>query len=310
MATYGRSGPLRTLVRVLFGALLLVSFAIFILWRTENPRLLRLRHAILDAVAPALTSVAGPSNALTDMLHGIESFSDLQAENTRLRLQVQRLRAWRDIAQRLEEENGRLRALNAVKPPLRVSFVTAEIIGDAGGPFAQSVVVNVGGRDDVIDGSPALGASGLVGRVVGAGEATARILLLTDPTSRTPVLVGAQQRRAILHGDNSIEPLLQHVAAETQPEIGDVVVTSGHGGVYPQGLHIGRVASAADGQFRVRLAESPERIEFLRIYRRDGADADAPPGGLIIRAPREEPAEEPGVREEAQQDARETVDGG
>lgn len=279
----------RTLYRIFVGALLVAALVLFALWRTENPRLDAVRLAALDAAAPVLEAVAGPSEALTGLFGGVRSYSDLRAENARLREELDRLRAWRDVAEALEQENARLRALNAVELPPRVSFVTAEVIADAGGPFARSVVVNVGREDGVEDGAPALDAGGLVGRVAGVGERSARILLLTDPSSRAPVRVGARGVRAILSGDDTASPALQYLQDPGAVLDDARIATSGDGGVFPSGLTVGRLVASEDGVFRAALAGDVSGLEFVRILRR--ADAvEAAPGASVVAPPAADPA--------------------
>ena len=223
------AGPWRTALRIFFGALLAFSFFLFVLWRTDNPRLASIRVAMVDFASPALEAVAGPSSGIGDVFGSMQSLTELRAENDRLKTEILRLRRWENDAQRLEQENAQLRALNAVSLPPRTRVVTGEVVADSGGIYAQSVIVNVG-RCDVgdlsgcdrarevqrhecdapprarraspLDGAPVRDARGLVGRVVAVGDRSVRVLLLTDPTSRVPVHVTTQneRRRAILIG--------------------------------------------------------------------------------------------------------------
>lgn len=284
-------GPARAALRLLFGALLVVSFFLLVLWRTDNPRLIWLRQAMIDFAAPALETVAGPSSGLANMFDDVKSLTELRAENARLKAELLRARRWENDAKRLEQENAQLRALNAVAPSPRIGSVAGEVIADSGGPFSQSVIVNVGRRDGVRDGAPARDALGLVGRVVGVGRRTSRVLLLTDPSSRAPVHVhvAGARLRAILTGDDSITPLLRYVEGDQAVPLEARVTTSGEGGVFPKGLLIGRVASFGDGVARVALAADYRNLEFLRIYRATGLGTDAPDGGLILRAVTPEP---------------------
>lgn len=267
--------------RLILGVLLLVALTLFVLWRSDNPRLSALRLTLIDLAAPTLRAVAGPSHALSSLLGDFRGASALRAENARLREELERLRGWRDAARRLEAENARLRALSATEPPAESPFVTAEVIGDAGGPFARSVIVNVGRDDGVADGAPALDARGLVGRVAGVAESAARVVLLTDPASRTPVHVGPDKLPAILAGDDGARPRLdfaQPLDAETAAALsGAQVTTSGDGGVLPRGLVVGHAASAEGDESvagaerpapRVDLAADLPRLFFLRIERR------------------------------------------
>lgn len=288
-----RRGPLRSGMRILFGALLVISFFLLVLWRTDNPRLVSLRIALMDLVSPALTAVAGPSSDVARIFDDVQSLSELRAENERLKTELRRLRRWENDAKRLEQENAQLRALNAVALPPRFDVVTGDVVADSGGPYTQSVIVNVGREDGVVDGAPARDALGLVGRVTGVGRNSARVLLLTDPASRTPVFVAADggRRRALMVGDNTGAPLLRYVdldigAAETRPvPAGSRITTSGDGGVYPRGLFIGAVAATPEGEARASLAADYGNLEFLRLYRLTGAPPDAGPSGLILPAP-------------------------
>ncbi len=270
------------LSKALFGVLVVISLMIFVLWRTENPRLARYRLAMIDAAAPALEAVAGPSNAVAHLFDDVRSLSELQAENARLRERIGRLESWRSTAQRLEEENARLRALAKVTLPIQVSYVTAEVIGDAGGPFSDSVLVNVGLGDGVEDGAPALDAKGLIGRAVGVGERSTRVLLLTDPTSRVPVRIGDEGVRAILIGDETGAPLLEYTSNRAFVPNGARIETSGKGGVFPKGLLVGRVAADETGAARAALAGDFERLEFLRILRSPKEATTPPPSGRLI----------------------------
>ncbi|MEL6317159.1 MAG: rod shape-determining protein MreC, partial [Pseudomonadota bacterium] len=196
------------------------------------------------------------------------------------------------------EENARLRALNDVKRSPRTSFVAAQAIGDSGGPFAQSAVVNVGREDGVEDGAPVLDAAGLVGRVVGVGARSARVVLLTDPRSRVPVTIGGANRRAILYGDAD-GPHLRHVSGDAPVAAGARVATSGDGAVFPAGLHIGVVGAERDGLVTVRPAADFARLDFVRIFRVAGDRPDPPTGGLILPASPATAAEAPAAETQA-----------
>ena len=274
-------GAFRTLSKLLVGALMVLAFFIFILWRTENPRLQGLRLAVFDVLAPVLEMAAGPSIAAAGLFDEVRQLTELQAENERLRDRVARLRGWRDEAQRLERENADLRALNAVKLPPRSGFVTAEAIGDAGGPYAQSIIVNVGRDDGIGEGAAVLDAGGMVGRTAGVGERAARVLLITDPASRIPVEVGPRRLRALVIGDKSATPRLEPARPGEMAAVGSQVVTSGDGDGLPRGLHIGRISASDDRATRIALGANLERLSFLRILRRNRNKRPLPSAKLI-----------------------------
>lgn len=267
----------RAVRRIVLAGLALVGLALFALWRIDNPRVEQLRMASADALAPAVNAIAAPLADAATLARDWERLSVVHAQNRELRREIQRLRAWRDAAQELERENARLRALNNVRLSPRIGFATGEVVADAGGPFGHSALVNIGARDGVADGAAAVDGSGLVGRVVGVGEGVARILMLTDPSSRVPVKILPSGRRAVLAGDASSAPQLAFLAATEDVGVGDRVVTSGDGGVFPPDLDVGVVAAVDGRAARVRLAADYGRLEFVRVLRwRPEAPLDAP----------------------------------
>ena len=158
-------------------------------------------------------------------------------------------------------------------------------MADSGSPFRQSVLLNVGGRDGIMEGWAAMDGLGLVGRISGLGRNTARVILLTDTSSRVPVTIQPSGQRALVIGDNSPAPLLDFIENAEQVRPGDRVVSSGDGGVFPAGLAVGRVAADPGGRMRVRIAADYERLEFLRVLRSYDHERIEEPGNLIAPDP-------------------------
>ena len=167
----------RTVHRILLGLVVAVSLVLAVLWRSDNPRLERLRMTVADAVLPTMGWLNQPLEFLAVMSYDYRNFIDVYNQNKTLRREIQRLRAWRETARQFEEENAQLRALNNVRLAPRTNFVTGDVVADSGGPFLQSALVNVGARDGVIDGSAAVDGNGLVGRVVGAATQDVTVTL-------------------------------------------------------------------------------------------------------------------------------------
>ena len=277
----------RSVHRILLGLVVLVSVFLLILWRSDNPRLERLRLALADRLVPSMSLVNEPLVFASGMARDYRNFFDLYSQNRELRREILSLRRWRGTARQLEEENAQLRALNNVRLAPHATFVTGDVIADSGGPFRQSALVNVGARDGVVDGSAAVDGHGLVGRVVGVGEHATRLLLLTDFSSRVPVLVQPSGRRAILAGDGTPAPVLEFLDNPDQVTPGDPVRTSGDGGVFPPDLPVGRLIALPGGAWRVALGADYARLEFVRLLRSAPDTRIERPGGLILSRPRD-----------------------
>jgi len=271
--------PLRRIGLVALAAL---CAALFLVWRIDSPRVERLRAEVVDAVVPRLEPLAVPARRLSDMIADFQSYQRLHAQNRDLRRELQQMRAWKEAAVQLEQQNAKLLALNEVRLDPKLTSVSGVVIADSGSPFRQSVLLNVGARDGILDGWATMDGLGLVGRISGVGRATSRVLLLTDPTSRVPVTVQPAGQRAMLMGDNGPAPGLGFVEDPDLVRPGDRVVSSGDGGLFPAGLLVGEVALDAEGHLRVRLAADYQRLEFLRVLRSHRAEVIGDAGALLI----------------------------
>lgn len=267
-----------------FAYLLLVAAAVALLIISKADLALteRLRTAMIDIASPVLQLLARPIQTAQQGVTAVENLVTLHRDNTRLRDENARLLHWQQIALRLEQENAALRRLLAVSQDATYDAIAARVIGDTGGPFVRTMLLDAGARDGVRKGQAVVTEHGLVGRIVDAGQRAGRVLLLTDLNSRIPVLVEHSRQRAILAGDNSGQPRLEYLMAAAQLTPGDRIVTSGDGGLFPPGLLVGTVVGAGDRAPRVRPAVDFGQVEFVRVLRYDRpkpAPAPDPTGG-------------------------------
>lgn len=272
------TGPLK---RLLLGVVLLCLIAIFLVWRIDSPRVERFRLAIIDRVVPSFDWALVPVTATVNLARDFQSYQRLSEQNQELRRELQQMKSWKEAALQLEQENARLLDLNAVRIDPRLTHVTGVVMADSGSPFRQSVLLNVGKRDGVLDGWATMDGLGLVGRISGVGESASRVILLTDTTSRIPALIQPSRQRVLVVGDNTRSPPIDFLENADQVRPGDRVVSSGDGGVFPAGLLIGQVAEDPGGRLRVRLSADYERLEFLRVLRNYGAERIEDTGSLI-----------------------------
>lgn len=274
-------GPIR---RLLIGVMILCLFGVFLLWRIDSPRVERFRAAVVDSIVPNLDWAMAPVTGLANLITDFQSYQRIYEQNQDLRRELQQMRAWREAALQLEQENAKLLDLNNVRLDPNLTYITGVVIADSGSPFRQSVLLNVGARDGILDGWPAMDGIGLVGRISGVGENTSRTILLTDTSSRIPVIIQPSGQRAILVGDNTIYPPIEFLENPDVVRPGDRVVSSGDGGLFPADLLVGQVALGNDRRLRVRLAADYERLEFLRVLRSRQSEQLNDPGSLIAPA--------------------------
>jgi len=270
--------PLR---RLFTGIVVLCLLGIFLVWRIDSPRVERFRAQVVDAVVPSMEWAMVPVTAAVNLIRDFQSYQRLSEQNRELRSELRRMRAWKEAALQLEQENARLLDLNNVRLDPRLTYVTGVVMADSGSPFRQSVLLNVGERDGIVDGWAAMDGIGLVGRISGVGPDTARVILLTDASSAIPATIQPSGQTALIQGDNTPAPVVEFLENRELVRPGDRVVTSGDGGVFPAGLLIGQIAADPNGRLRVRLSADFERLEFLRVLRYHAADPIRDPGGLV-----------------------------
>lgn len=271
-------GPVR---RVLIALLALLLAAVFLVWRIDSPRVERLRNAFIDRVVPSMDWAMAPVTRVADMFEAFESYADLYEQNQQLRRELQQMKAWKEAALQLEQQNAKLLAQNQVRLDPKLTSVSGVVMADSGSPFRQSVLLNVGARDGIVDGWATMDGLGLVGRISGVGQSTARVILLTDASSRVPVTIQPSGQKAMLVGDNSAAPPLEFIESPEQIRPGDRVISSGDGGVFPAGILVGQVAMSTDRRFRVLLAADYDRLDFLRVLRSHPSERIDEAGALI-----------------------------
>ncbi|MEQ8666418.1 MAG: rod shape-determining protein MreC [Rhodospirillales bacterium] len=251
--------------RFAYVGLVIAAFALMIFGKYDTVVVERARTMLTDAVAPILTTVSRPVDSVSNFARKVEALWGLHAENERLREQNARLIQWQAVARKLEAENTALKGLLNFYDPGSVGYVTARVIADTGGAFAHSLLVNAGERAGVAKGQAVVTGEGLVGRIAGVGSRSARILLLTDLSSRIPVAVEPGRIRGILAGDNSDRPRLIRLPPSADLSPGDLVITSGHGGAFPVGLPVGVVASVTDAGITVQPFVDRATLEVVRV---------------------------------------------
>ncbi|HHB81820.1 MAG TPA: rod shape-determining protein MreC [Aliiroseovarius sp.] len=279
----------RPIRRILVGFLVVLMFAVFLLWRIDSPRVERFRANLVDRVMPSFDWALVPVTKVVGMFENFQSYTRIYEQNQELKRELRQMKAWKEAALQLEQENAKLLDLNNVRLDARLSYVTGVVLADSGSPFRQSVILNIGWRDGILDGWAATDGLGLVGRIAGVGERTSRVILLTDSNSSIPVTIQPSGQAALMAGDNSPVPLLEFIESPGEIRAGDRIVTSGDGGVFPPGLLVGHVLQGPDRRLRVRLAADYGRLEFLRVLRSHTAERIVDPGALITPEVRPSP---------------------
>ncbi len=171
--------------------------------------------------------------------HLLEDNEKLHSENLLLHGRSQQMVA-------LRAENARLRALLNSAALLRSDVLVAELIGVSPDPVRHQMILNKGSVDGVYIGQPLIDEKGLLGQIVEVSNLSSRVLLITDATHSIPVQINRNGVRAIAEGTGVLGSLeIRHVAATTDIQEGDLLVSSGLGGRFPVGYPVAVVSKVS-----------------------------------------------------------------
>ena len=251
--------------RFTFVLLIALAFGLMLIGKPDSVLISQVRMLAIDLAAPVINAVSRPIDAARETAGDVRDYLALKAENESLRLQNETLIEWQRVARELQAENASLRGLLNFQPGPRASFISATVVADTSSSFVRSLIVLAGERAGVAKGQAAITGAGLAGRVLEVGDRSARILLLTDINARIPVVAERSRDQAVLAGRNSELPELLYLPRDSDLKVGDRLVTSGQGGVFPAGIPVGEVVTNANGRVEVRPYVDFSRLETLRI---------------------------------------------
>ncbi len=245
--------------------LVLLSAAIIVLGKADQAAFDSLRTTLTDDAAPALDALSRPLGAAANLYARARGVLTMYQDNSRLEQENARLLQWQQVALKLSADNRELRSLVKAVPETSVSYVTARIIASSGGGYVRTVMVNAGSDQGLARGQAAITGNGLVGRLTEVGGRAGRVLLITDLNSRIPVMIERSHTKAVLAGDNSERPRLLYTGSSDEVKLGDRIVTSGDGGVFPPGLPVGVVSALDAGGSRVEPYVELSQLDSLLI---------------------------------------------
>jgi len=201
------------------------------------------RFLLQAAAYPLQLAVSSPSAAWTWIRQSMQTREALRAENESLRIRGSALALRALNYEALAHENAQLRGLSHALPPIADRWLIAEIVNVELTTLRQRLLVNRGTTNGVFAGQAVLDDSGLLGQTMHIGPWSAEVILVTDPEHAVPVQIERTGLRTIAVGAGNEGTLaLPYLPANADVKAGDLLVTSGLGGVFPPGYPVARVA--------------------------------------------------------------------
>jgi len=237
----------RTIVSAGFAlavALLIYSYSL-----KQRERANGFEKVLLTLSSPLMTVLSDSNKYFRSFWDDYITIVSAGKENRALRESIRQLNVRVIESQDAVLENERLKKLLALKGTLQVPSVAAAVIGEESAPWFRSIVIDRGSVDGLSEGMPVLATSGVVGRIVKVAASSSRVLLLTDHASSIAAMIQRSRARGVLKGKGGGLCSLEFTVREDDVKVGDIVTTSGIGGLFQKGRVLGEVTMVRKGEY-------------------------------------------------------------
>ena len=230
------------------------------------------RVYLSSLVSPLQYMANAPGTLLDTMSTQVQTRADLIEQTKQQEQQLFTLRARLLKMDQLEHENQRLRELLGSPVHKESRKMVAELLSVDSDPFSHQVLINKGALDGVYNGQAVINDQGVIGQVLHVGSTTSRVLLITDSSHGIPVRVLRNDLRAIASGSGELDKLeLRNLPRNTDVQVGDLLVTSGLGGRFPEGYPVATVTRSdyVEGKPFAQIEAKPlvalDRLRYLLL---------------------------------------------
>ena len=267
MSGFSRSQQNRTTRRFVAALLILLSIIIVLADKQRQASINSGRLTLDDPSAKVLGVLSIPARGIGNLFRQAGDRANAYEENIRLKAEVERLRGIENKVLDLQTRISQYEAILTVGDNQQTDTqkIAARAVFERNGPFVHSALINAGRLKNVKPGHAVMTVDGFYGHVVRVGKNSARVLLPNDLNSRISVMSRRSGSRAIMVGVNTKRPALRFIASGSDWKDGDMVVTSGDGGVLPAGLPIGVAAKGKKSNYTVVLNTEDKPIDWVWV---------------------------------------------
>lgn len=247
---------------------LVVGLAMLLLSLVAPSSYSAVRGAALDITSPITAGLSEVGATGEGLVSGAGNYWDAARQNAKLKAERTALRRHLVRAQAILQENVQLKAALGLRERSREAVAAGRIVGSSFQSPRRFAVLSVGISDGVAPGMPVRTADGLVGRVVEAGRTASRVLLVSDRANIVPARILRSGVPVIStgRGDGTVD--IRPLEVGRNPfRRGDIIVTSGTGGLYPPLVPIARVIRLDDDGALGRPVADPSQASFAIVER-------------------------------------------
>jgi len=221
---------------------------------------------VLDVAAPVQKAVAMPFGAARRTWRRYLSLVDAERDNETLHAEIARLAEENLQLREALVASGRLQRIAEMRERYEIPMLPCELVGVDASPWFRSVLVDRGRDRGVRSGMPVISEQGLVGLVTATSRRSAKAMLVLDRQTAIDGVIQRSRSRGIVRGRGGEELEFEFVARGSDVAVDDQVITSGLGGVYPKGLHIGTITAISDPDAQLlQKASVRPAVDFGRL---------------------------------------------
>jgi len=221
---------------------------------------------VVGITSPVQKAVWGIIGGVGSVWRGYFYLVGLEKENQALKGELQELKLQMNRYREADLANERLRALLNFKKSIATPLLPAQLVAFDPSGWFQTILIDKGRNDGVVQDMAVVSSEGLVGRVIGVGNHHAKVLLILDGNSAVDAYIQRSRARGVLVGLGLELCLLKYVQRNEDVQVGDQVISSGMGGVFPKGLLVGTVQEVVRGSSGLfQRVEVEPAVNFSRL---------------------------------------------
>ncbi len=245
-------------------ALIIASVILLSLESINSKSLNFVRSAIKDVIYRTSFIASIPGNTISPMFTTIQDHFKIYEQYELIKLELQQLKNQQNQIAYLKTENDKLKKVIDDTDIYNYESIISKVLVDKESPFLKSVILNKGFKSGLKKGMPVLKGPYFVGRITEVNYLSSRVLLISDLNSKIPVLIEPMGYQAIMSGTGDDFALLDFLPKNHQLEVGNLVYTSGTGGIFFPGIPIGRI-ELIEEKFHVEFFSDLSQLYLINV---------------------------------------------
>jgi rod shape-determining protein MreC len=208
-------------------------------------------RGVMMVFSPVMKPAARLSGFFEDAWDNYFNLVGVRQENLHMREDIKELNARIVAAGETALAKQRLEKLLGMRNTLKEPGLPVSVVGEDLSSWFRTVVIDQGSSSGIAEGMAVIAADGVVGQIVKVAPTTSRVLLLTDHTSGIAATIQRSRARGVVKGKSDGLCSLEFTTREEDVKVGDMVITSGIGGVFLKGIPIGEVTMVKRGEYGI-----------------------------------------------------------